>query len=181
MRGFLMSRIAKNPIKISKEIECTFDNGIFSAKGKLGQIQISVNSNFNVNIESEEVKVLPKNEQNNDPNWGTTRAIIANTINGVSNGFTKTLELNGTGYRASVSGSKLKLELGYSHDINFDIPTDVKIECPKQNLIKLSSINKEKLGAVAAKIRSYRKPEPFKGKGIKYIDEYIFRKEGKKK
>ena len=81
-----MSRIAKNPIKISKEIECTFDNGIFSAKGKLGQIQISVNSNFNVNIESEEVKVLPKNEQNNDPNWGTTRAIIANTINGVSNG-----------------------------------------------------------------------------------------------
>ena len=176
-----MSRIAKNPIKISKEIECTFDNGIFSAKGKLGQIQISVNSNFNVNIESEEVKVLPKNEQNNDPNWGTTRAIIANTINGVSNGFTKTLELNGTGYRASVSGSKLKLELGYSHDINFDIPTDVKIECPKQNLIKLSSINKEKLGAVAAKIRSYRKPEPFKGKGIKYIDEYIFRKEGKKK
>ena len=176
-----MSRIAKNPIKISKEIECTFDNGIFSAKGKLGQIQISVNSNFNVNIESEEIKVFPKNEQNNDPNWGTTRAIIANTINGVSNGFTKTLELNGTGYRASVSGSKLKLELGYSHDINFDIPTDVKIECPKQNLIKLSSINKEKLGAVAAKIRSYRKPEPFKGKGIKYVDEYIFRKEGKKK
>ena len=176
-----MSRVAKNPIKISKEIECSFNNGIFSAKGKLGQIQISVNSNFNVNIESEEVKVLPKNEQNNDPNWGTTRAIIANTINGVSNGFTKTLELNGTGYRASVSGSKLKLELGYSHDINFDIPTDVKIECPKQNLIKLSSINKEKLGAVAAKIRSYRKPEPFKGKGIKYIDEYIFRKEGKKK
>ena len=176
-----MSRVAKNPIKISKEIECSFNNGIFSAKGKLGQIQISVHSNFNVNIESEEVKVLPKNEQNNDPNWGTTRAIIANTIIGVSNGFTKTLELNGTGYRASVSGSKLKLELGYSHDINFDIPADVKIECPKQNLIKLTSINKEKLGAVAAKIRSYRKPEPFKGKGIKYIDEYIFRKEGKKK
>ena len=176
-----MSRIAKNPIKISKEIECSFKEGIFSAKGKLGQMQISVNSNYEIKIDENEVKVIPISEINNDPNWGTTRAIIANTINGVSNGFSKTLELNGTGYRASVSGSKLKLELGYSHDVNFDIPNDVKIECPKQNIIKLTSFNKEKLGAAAAKIRSYRKPEPFKGKGIKYSDEYIYRKEGKKK
>ena len=176
-----MSRIAKNPIKISKDVECSFNQGVFSAKGKLGEMHISVNPNYNVNIDDEEVKVLPNNDSLNDANWGTTRAIIANTINGVTNGFSKTLELNGTGYRASVSGSKLKLELGYSHDINFDIPSDVKIECPKQNLIKLTSINKEKLGAAAAKIRSFRKPEPFKGKGIKYIDEYIFRKEGKKK
>ncbi len=176
-----MSRIAKNPIKISKEIECSFKEGIFSAKGKLGQMQISVNSNYKINIDENEIKVIPIGEINNDPNWGTTRSIIANIINGVSNGFTKTLELNGTGYRASVSGSKLKLELGYSHDIYFDIPNDVKIECPKQNIIKLTSFNKEKLGAAAAKIRSYRKPEPFKGKGIKYSDEYIYRKEGKKK
>ena len=176
-----MSRIAKNPIKVSKEVECSFDGGIFTAKGKLGQMQINVNSNYNININEDEVIVLPIKADTNDPIWGTTRAIIANTINGVTNGFSKTLELNGTGYRASVSGSKLKLELGYSHDINFDIPEDVKIECPKQNLIKLTSINKEKLGAAAAKIRSFRKPEPFKGKGIKYIDEYIFRKEGKKK
>ena len=176
-----MSRIAKNPIKISNDVQCTFKEGIFSAKGKLGEMQINVNSNYNVNINEHEVKVFPVNGINNDPNWGTTRAIIANTINGVSNGFSKTLELNGTGYRASVSGSSLKLELGYSHDINFNIPQDVKIECPKQNIIKLTSINKEKLGAAAAKIRSFRKPEPFKGKGIKYIDEYIFRKEGKKK
>ena len=176
-----MSRIAKNPIKISKEIECTFKDGVFSAKGKLGQMETLVNSNYTINIDEDEIKVLPLKETTNDPNWGTTRAIIANVINGVSSGFTKTLELNGTGYRASVTGSKLKLELGYSHDINFDIPNDVKIECPKQNLIKLTSINKEKLGAAASKIRSFRKPEPFKGKGIKYIDEYIFRKEGKKK
>ena len=176
-----MSRIAKNPIKITKEIECTFKDGVFSAKGKLGQMETLVNSNYTINIEQDEIKVLPLKEITNDPNWGTTRAIIANIINGVSSGFTKTLELNGTGYRASVTGSKLKLELGYSHDINFDIPNDVKIECPKQNLIKLTSINKEKLGAAASKIRSFRKPEPFKGKGIKYIDEYIFRKEGKKK
>ena len=176
-----MSRIAKNPIKISKEVECTFGEGVFSAKGKLGHIQISINSNYRVNINENEVSVHPVNETKNDPIWGTTRANIANTINGVTVGFSKTLELNGTGYRASVSGSKLKLELGYSHDINFDIPSDVKIECPKQTLIKLTSINKEKLGAAAAKIRSFRKPEPFKGKGIKYIDEFIFRKEGKKK
>ncbi len=176
-----MSRIAKNPIKITNEVQCTFNEGIFYAKGKLGEMKININSNYIVNINDEEVKVLPVKENINDPNWGTTRAIIANTINGVSNGFSKTLELNGTGYRASISGSKLKLELGYSHDINFDIPVDVKIECPKQNIIKLTSINKEKLGAAAAKIRSFRKPEPFKGKGIKYLDEYIFRKEGKKK
>ncbi len=176
-----MSRIAKNPIKISNEVECEFNEGIFFAKGKLGEMKVSVNSNYTIDVNQDEIMVLPINKNLNDPNWGTTRAIIANTIYGVSSGFTKTLELNGTGYRASVSGSKLKLELGYSHDINFDIPEDVKVECPKQNLIKLSSINKEKLGAAAAKIRSFRKPEPFKGKGIKYIDEYIFRKEGKKK
>ena len=176
-----MSRIAKNPIKISKDVECSFKEGVFSVKGKLGQMQINVNPNYNIDISNDEIKIFPANEKTSDPNWGTTRAIVANTINGVTNGFSKTLELNGTGYRASVSGSKLKLELGYSHDINFDIPTDIKIECPKQNLIKLFSINKEKLGAAAAKIRSFRKPEPFKGKGVKYIDEYIFRKEGKKK
>ena len=166
MWGFLMSRIAKNPIKISKDIECNFKEGTFSAKGKLGQIQININSNFNITINEEEVSVVPIDKTTKNPNWGTTRAIISNIINGVTNGFSKTLELNGT---------------GYSHDINFDIPEDVKIECPKQNIIKLTSINKEKLGAAAAKIRSFRKPEPFKGKGIKYVDEYIFRKEGKKK
>jgi len=175
-----MSRIAKNPIKIS-EVDCTFNNGIFSAKGKLGQMQISVNPNYNIIIKDDEIQVLPIDENKNDPKWGTTRAIISNIINGVTTGFSKTLELNGTGYRASVAGSNLKLELGYSHDVNYVIPEDVKIECPKQNIIKLTSINKEKLGAAAAKIRSFRKPEPFKGKGIKYVDEYIFRKEGKKK
>ena len=126
--------------------------------------------------------VIPKNNKDKAaPNWGTMSALVANTIKGVCEGFTKTLELNGTGYRASVSGSKLKLQLGYSHDIDYEIPKEVKIECPKQNIIKLTSYNKDVLGAVAAKIRSYRKPEPFKGKGIKYENEYIHRKEGKKK
>ncbi len=177
-----MSRIAKNSIKFSKETSCTFKDGTFFAKGKNGEMKINIKPNFTINIEENEVFVLPINENNKkDPNWGTTRALVANILQGVSEGFTKTLELNGTGYRASVSGSVLKLQLGYSHDINYEIPKEVKIACPKQNIINLSSFDKEKLGAAAAKIRSFRKPEPFKGKGIKYSNEYIFRKEGKKK
>ena len=177
-----MSRIAKNEIKINSEISCFFENGIFRAKGKLGEMEINIKPNISVIIKDSAVSVVPKDDNSkNDPNWGTTRSIVANIIRGVSEGFTKTLELNGTGYRASITGSKLKLQLGFSHDIDFDIPKEVKIECPKQNIIILSSYNKEKLGATAAKIRSFRKPEPFKGKSIKYIDEFIFRKEGKKK
>ena len=177
-----MSRIAKNSIKINNDIACSFDNGEFKAKGKLGEMKIKIQPIFTIKIDQEEITVIPKNETSKkNPNWGTTRALLSNIIKGVSEGFSKTLELNGTGYRASISGSKLKLQLGYSHDIDFDIPSEVKIECPKQNIIKLQSFDKEKLGATAAKIRSFRKPEPFKGKGIKYSNEYIFRKEGKKK
>ncbi len=177
-----MSRIAKNIIKIDKETNCNFDNGTFLAKGKLGEMKININSNFKIEINDDGIYVNPIDDKlKKDPNWGTTRALIANIVKGVSEGFSKTLELNGTGYRASITGSKLKLQLGYSHDIDYDIPKEVKVECPKQNIIKLSSFDKEKLGAVAAKIRSFRKPEPFKGKGIKYSDEFIFRKEGKKK
>ncbi|OUW97034.1 MAG: 50S ribosomal protein L6 [Pelagibacteraceae bacterium TMED237] len=177
-----MSRIAKNTIKITNDINCSYNDGIFLAKGKLGQMQLNVNPNFLVDIKDNAISIIPKNDKmKKDPNWGTTRALVANIIRGVSEGFNKTLELNGTGYRASVSGTTLKLQLGYSHDINYEFPKEVKIECPKQNIIKLSSFDKEKLGATAAEIRSFRKPEPFKGKGIKYDNEFIFRKEGKKK
>ena len=177
-----MSRIAKNSINISDNVTCKYENGNFYAKGKLGEMTLSVNDLFKIEIKDKEIFVLPKNDKDMlNPNWGTTRSLVYNVVQGVDVGFTKTLELNGTGYRASVSGSKLKLQVGYSHDINYEVPKEVKIECPKQNIIKITSINKEILGAVAAKIRSYRKPEPFKGKGIKYENEFIFRKEGKKK
>ena len=177
-----MSRIAKNSINISESVTCKFENGSFYAKGKLGEMSLAVDDLFKVEINEKEIYVLPKDEKDKlNPNWGTTRSLINNIVQGVDQGFSKTLELNGTGYRASVSGNKLKLQLGFSHDIDYDVPKDVKVECPKQNIIKLSSFNKEILGATAAKIRSYRKPEPFKGKGIKYENEYIFRKEGKKK
>ena len=177
-----MSRIAKNSIKISKETTCSFNDGVLKVKGKLGETSLNLNPLYKIDIKEDELFVIPKNEKDKEnPNWGTARSLVANTIKGISEGFSKTLELHGTGYRASVSGTKLKLQLGFSHDIDYEIPKEVKIECKKQNIINLSSYNKEILGAVAAKIRSYRKPEPFKGKGIKYENEFIFRKEGKKK
>ena len=177
-----MSRIAKNSIKIPVDTSCTFEKHVLLAKGKLGEMTLAINPLFQIDLKETEIFVLPIDERDqSNPIWGTTRAHVANVIKGVSEGFTKTLELNGTGYRASIAGSKLKLQLGYSHDINFDVPKEIKVECPKQNIIKLSGSNKEVLGAVAANIRSFRKPEPFKGKGIKYENEFIFRKEGKKK
>ena len=177
-----MSRIAKNSIKIDQDITCKFEDGLFIAKGKLGEMNLSIDPLYTVDIKESEIFVQPINDKDkHNPKWGTTRSLVANIVTGVSKGFSKTLELNGTGYRASVSGAKLKLQLGYSHDIDYVVPNEVKVECPKQNIIKLSSYNKALLGATAAKIRSYRKPEPFKGKGIKYENEYIFRKEGKKK
>lgn len=177
-----MSRIGQNSIKIDRDISCSFQNGSFNAKGKLGEMSILVDPLYTVDILENEILVKPIEEKDKqNPNWGTMRSLISNIVIGVSKGFSKTLELNGTGYRASVSGTSLNLQLGFSHDINHEIPKEVKIECPKQNIIKLSSFNKGILGATAAKIRSYRKPEPFKGKGIKYENEFIFRKEGKKK
>ncbi len=177
-----MSRIAKNSIKIPEGTSYTFDNNILTVKGRLGETTLKVHDKFTIKNENNEIYVLPLNENDkNNPMWGTTRAHVSNSIEGVISGFSKTLELHGTGYRASISGSSLKLQVGYSHDIDYEIPKNVKIECPKPNIIKISSANKELLGAVASKIRSFRKPEPFKGKGIKYENEYIFRKEGKKK
>ncbi len=177
-----MSRIAKNSINLPKDTTCTFENNILLVKGKLGSISLSISNIFTIKNDNNKINVLPINDKDKDnPLWGTISAHVINCINGVNNGFSKTLELNGTGYRAQVSGTKLKLQLGYSHDIDYEIPKEVKIECPKQNIIKITSINKEILGAVAAKIRAFRKPEPFKGKGIKYENEFIFRKDGKKK
>ena len=177
-----MSKIAKNGIKLPQDTTCNFDNNILLVKGKMGEITLPINELFIIKQQDNEILVLPKNEKDKtNPLWGTTSAHVINTFKGVCNGFSKILELSGTGYRASVVGSKLKLQLGFSHDIEYEIPKEVKIECPKQNIIKITSIHKEILGSVAAKIRSFRKPEPFKGKGIRYQNEFIFRKEGKKK
>tara|TARA_B100000029_G_C17491109_1_gene929142 strand:- start:673 stop:1206 length:534 start_codon:yes stop_codon:yes gene_type:complete len=177
-----MSRIAKNPINIPEKTEINISEKKFSVKGDHGELSINIPNGYEIEKESNTVVVKTKNDDlKESPNWGTIRALIANAIIGVSQGFTKNLELNGTGYKAMIAGNALKLSLGYSHDINYQIPKEVKIQCPKPNLIKIFSHDKELLGKVASEIRSYRKPEPFKGKGIKYENEYIFRKEGKKK
>jgi len=177
-----MSRIAKNSIKIDKDIQCNFENGVFSAKGKLGEMSINIKPSFSINISDEDITIIPKDENTKkDPIWGTTRALVANIINGVSNGFSKTLELNGTGYRASVSGSVLKLQLGYSHDINFNIPKEVKVLVEKSTTIKINGIDKDLVGKVASEIKMLKPVEPYKGKGIKEKGQYVLRKEGKKK
>ena len=177
-----MSRVAKNSIKIPEGTSCNFGDNILTVKGEHGEMTLKFDKKFTIKNENNEIHVLPLDENAKlDPMWGTMRAHVANLITGVSSGFSKTLILNGTGYKASVSGSQLKLQLGFSHDVDYEIPKNVKIECPKPNIIKISSVNKELLGIVAAKIRSFRKPEPFKGKGIKYENEFIIRKEGKKK
>ena len=185
MSGILgknMSRIAKKVIDIPDKVDVDISVNKFSTKGALGELTVNIPNGYKITKKEQILSVEAlDNDHEQNPIWGTVRALVANAIKGVSVGFSKTLELNGTGYRASVTGNVLKLQLGFSHDINYDIPNGVKIVCPKQNIIKLSSFNKELLGKTAAEIRSYRKPEPFKGKGIKYENEYIFRKEGKKK
>jgi large subunit ribosomal protein L6 len=177
-----MSRVGNSSIKIPEGTSYTYDKNVLTVKGKLGEISLSIKDIFTIKAEDNVIYVLPLNKKDKkNPLWGTTRSHVANSFIGVNTGFSKILVLNGTGYKASTSGSKLLLKLGFSHDVEYDIPEKVKIECPKPTIIKILSVNKEILGIVSAKIRSFRKPEPFKGKGIKYENEYIFRKEGKKK
>ena len=142
MRGFLkMSKIGKNSIQLPEGSSFTFENNILSIKGKQGNADLKISNLFKIEQKENEIFVIPKNTKDkSNPLWGTTRALVANTLKGTNTFFTKTLELNGTGYRASVSGSVLKLQVGLSHDIEFQIPKEVKIECPKQNIIKISSI-----------------------------------------
>ena len=175
-----MSKVAKNPINIPDKTDINISSDKIITKGTYGEISINIPEGYKITKNENLIIVETENEEHKtNPLWGTIRSHVANAVKGVSEGFSKILELSGTGYRASVSGKVLKLQLGFCHDINYDIPEGVKIECPKQNIIKLFSHNKELLGKVAAEIRSYRKPEPFKGKGIKYQGEHIFRKEGK--
>ena len=179
-----MSKIGKINISIPEKVKVILSGNIINIEGPLGKKSLNIDLDiFDLNIsEGKEVSIKPKkNNQDTKRLWGMNRSLINNAIIGASKGYEKILELTGVGYRALLKGNVLNLQLGFSHDINHAIPKEVKIECPKQNIIKLSSFNKEILGATAAKIRSYRKPEPFKGKGIKYDDEFIFRKEGKKK
>ncbi|MGV6801937.1 MAG: 50S ribosomal protein L6 [bacterium] len=177
-----MSRIGKKPVAIPSGTEVNIDGQTVRAKGPKGQLEFVVNDLCTVAMGDDGVTITPVNKTKDARSmWGMTRTMIANICEGVSAGYTRKLELNGVGYRAQMKGKVLNLALGFSHDIDFAIPEGIDIKTPKPTEIEISGIDKQKVGQTAAKIRSYRPPEPYKGKGIKYEDEYIFRKEGKKK
>ncbi len=177
-----MSRVGKNPVEIPSGVEFAINGRMVTAKGKLGQMSYELADAVSATLEESRVLVQPVDDSKTArAMWGTTRARIQNMVTGVSEGFTKELEIAGVGYRAAVQGQTLNLQLGFSHDINFPIPEGISIKCEKPTSITVSGADKQRVGQVAAEIRAYRKPEPYKGKGIKYVDEVILRKEGKKK
>ena len=174
-----MSRIGKNPVNI-KDITFTQDGNNIKVKGKLGELEMKVHPNMTVEVEGDELSVKrPNDQKENRALHGLTRALIQNMVNGVTKGYSKQLNIVGVGYRAELKGTNLFLNIGYSHPIYFMPPTEIKIEVPAPTQIIVSGIDKELVGQVAAKIRSFRKPEPYKGKGIKYSDEIIIKKAGK--
>jgi large subunit ribosomal protein L6 len=177
-----MSRVGKYPVPVPAGVDISIADQSLTAKGKLGVLSVALTADIAVTLDDGKVVVTPANETKRARMmWGTTRALVNNVIRGVSQGFTVGLEINGVGYRAAVNGKMLNLQLGYSHDVEFPIPDDVKIVCEKPTAITVSGADKQRVGAVAAKIRSFRGPEPYKGKGVKYVTETIRRKEGKKK
>jgi len=174
-----VSRVGKKPINI-KDVQVTLSGDTLKVKGKLGELEMKVHPNMTVEINGDELTVKRPNDlKENRALHGLTRALIQNMVQGVTEGFTKVLDIVGVGYRAELKGKNLLLNVGYSHPIYFVPPDEIKLEVPTQTQIKVSGIDKELVGLVAAKIRSFRKPEPYKGKGIKYSDEIIVRKAGK--
>ncbi len=177
-----MSRIGKKPVAIPAGVTASVGNGLVSVKGPKGEMSMPASEAVTYTVEDGQVVVVPANKSKTAISfWGMQRTLVENLITGVTEGFSKVLEINGVGYRAKVNGKILNLQLGFSHDVNFDIPEGIDIKTPDQTTIEISGMDKQKVGQVAAEIRQWRKPEPYKGKGIKYRGEYIFRKEGKKK
>jgi large subunit ribosomal protein L6 len=177
-----MSRVGKNPVAVPSGVTLQIVGREVKAKGKLGELSVALNDLVQVGLEDGRFWVKPANDSKQARMmWGTTRNLVRNLVTGVSQGYKKTLEINGVGYRAAVQGNTLQLQLGFSHDVMYPIPSDVAIKCEKPTTITVSGASKQRVGQVAAEIRAFRKPEPYKGKGIKYENEHIVRKEGKKK
>ena len=177
-----MSRIGKYPVTIPSGVEVQLAGQTLTAKGQLGALSLMLSNEVTTSIVDGAVTVAPKNDtKHSRAMWGTTRALINNMVTGVSTGFSVNLEITGVGYRAQVQGGILNLQLGYSHDIPFPIPADVRITCERPTVITVSGADRQRVGQIAADIRAYRPPEPYKGKGIKYATETVRRKEGKKK
>jgi large subunit ribosomal protein L6 len=178
-----MSRIGKKPIAIPAGVTASVDSGTLTVKGPKGTLAMQLLDDLvKYEVAEGEIRVTPLTQaQRNRAAWGMQRTNVQNLVTGVTEGFSKKLLISGVGYRAQAQGKNLKLQLGYSHDVNFEVPEGVDVKTPDQTTVEISGIDKQKVGQVAAEIRRWRKPEPYKGKGIKYDGEYIFRKEGKKK
>ncbi len=177
-----MSRVGKYPVEIPAGVQVAIAGGRLTAKGRLGELALPLTEQVEAKVEGNLVTVSPKgNGRQARMMWGTTRAQVANMVKGVSAGFTRSMEITGTGYRAAVQGNTLVLNLGYSHDVVYPIPQGIKITCERPTAVKVEGTDCRLVGQVAAEIRGFREPEPYKGKGVRYADETIRRKEGKKK
>ena len=177
-----MSRVGKNPVPIPAGVNVEVAGGKLSAKGKLGVLTMGLSSEVTVTVENGQVLVQPVGSTKRARMmWGTTRNLVRNMVTGVATGYSKALEINGVGYRAAVQGKELILQLGYSHEIKYPIPEGITVKAEKPTALTISGADRQRVGQVAAEIRSFRGPEPYKGKGIKYDTETILRKEGKKK
>ncbi len=177
-----MSRIGKKPVAMPEGVSATTESGTLSVKGPKGTLSMQMLDDVRYEIQDGSIAVTPANDSQRARSfWGMQRSLVQNLVTGVTEGFTKTLEITGVGYRAAMQGKNLRLQLGFSHDVNIAVPEGIDIKTPDQTTVQISGIDRQQVGQVAAEIRRWRKPEPYKGKGIKYRGEYIFRKEGKKK
>ncbi|MDA7827013.1 50S ribosomal protein L6 [Rhodobacteraceae bacterium] len=177
-----MSRIGKKPVELPAGVSASVSGQTVEVKGPKGTRTFKATDDVTITVEDNQVVVTPRGKSKRArQQWGMSRSMVANCVQGVSEGFKRELEIVGVGYRAQLQGNTLKLNLGLSHDVNFEVPSDVSVASPKQTEIVVEGIDAQRVGQVAANIREWRKPEPYKGKGIKYKNEYIFRKEGKKK
>ncbi len=177
-----MSRVGKYPVVIPSGVTVTMAGKLVTVKGKLGELKLDTSDDVETSVTDGKVWVKTKNETKRArAQWGTTRATINNMVKGVSQGYKKILDINGVGFKAAAQGKKLTLNLGFSHDVIYEIPAGIEVKTPTAVQIEVSGADRQKVGQVAAEIRAYKEPEPYKGKGIKYSDEFILRKEGKKK
>ena len=177
-----MSRIGKNPIAVPAAVTLTQSGQVVTVKGAKGELSFTLPDAVTGKLDGAEFTVSPvEGNKNAKAMWGMARTMVSNMIEGVTNGFKKDLELRGVGYRAQMKGNDLTMQLGFSHDVNYAAPDGIKLSAPKPTLITVEGIDKQQVGQVAAEIRSYRKPEPYKGKGVRYVGEYVRQKEGKKK
>lgn len=177
-----MSRVGKLPIDVPAGVDVSLADGVITVKSQHGQLDMPLSRDVLVSKEEDKIVVKPADpSRRSRAMWGTVRSRISNMVTGVTTGFTKKLEVRGVGYRAALSGDVLTLSLGFSHDVKFIVPSDITIKVEKQTIVQISGIDKEKVGQIAAELRSLRAPEPYKGKGVRYVDEYVRTKEGKKK